>query len=80
MDNVLDAIVHSYYKHENKSIWSTRVVFRLEFDGDICFCVAPSKSTFLLMFADLFDAFRNLFVFGVFVKFWIWGYKVIKDN
>ena len=32
------------YRLENKSIW---VVFRVEFDGDIHFCVAPPKSMVL---------------------------------
>ena len=53
------------YGLENKSIG---VVFRVEFDGDIRFCVAPPKSTFFMIFIDLFEVLRDFFVFGVFVK------------
>ena len=42
-----------------------RVVLRVEFDGDVCFFLAPPKSMFLLIFIDVFS---NLFVFQVFVK------------
>ena len=42
------------YRLENKSIW---VVFRVEFDGDIRFCVAPPKSMVLLIFIDFFRCF-----------------------
>ena len=53
------------YRLENKSIW---VVFRVEFDGDIHFCVAPPKSMVLLIFIDFFGVFSNFFVFGFFAK------------
>ena len=39
------------YGLENKSIWA---VFRVKYDGDIRFCVAPSKSRFSMIFIDLF--------------------------
>ena len=53
------------YGLENKSIG---VVFRVEFDGDVRFFVAPPKSMFLSMLIDFFDVFYNFFVFQVFVK------------
>ena len=48
-----------------------RVVFRVEFDGDVRFFVAPQKSMFLLISIDFFIFFCNLFVFQVFVKIMI---------
>ena len=62
-DNVLGHI--RSYRPENKSI---RVVFRVDFDGDVRFCVAIQKNNVLLFFIDFFDAFCNFFVFQVFVK------------
>ena len=53
------------YRLENKSMG---VVFRVEFDGDVRFFVAPPKSMFLSFFIDFFDVFCNFFVFQVFVK------------
>ena len=50
---------------ENKSIW---IVFRIEFDDDIRFCVAFPKSMFLLVFTNFFEFFRDLFVFVVFLE------------
>ena len=57
-DNVLGHI--RSYRPENKSI---RVVFRIDFDGLVRFCVAVQKSMFLSMFMDFFDVFCNFFVF-----------------
>ena len=36
-----------------------RVVFRVEFDGDVRFFLAPPKSMFLSISIDFFDVFYN---------------------
>ena len=64
------------YRLENKSIW---VVFRVEFDGDIRFCVAPPKSMVLLIFIDFFDVFRNFLIFGFFVKLLIFFFRAAAE-
>ena len=42
-----------------------RVVFRVEFDGDVHFCIALQKSTVLSIFLNIFMIFR----FSDFSKF-----------
>ena len=56
-----------------------RVVFRVEFDGDVRFFVAPPKSTLLSIFIYLFDVFCNLFVFRVFVKILIFFFRAAAE-
>ena len=63
------------HRHENKSIW---VVFRVEFDGDICLFVAPPKSMFLIIFLDFFEVVHDFFVFLTFswkdvTTFWLFS-------
>ena len=53
------------YGLENKSV---RVVFRVEFDGDIRFWVSPPKSTRLLIFIKFFGGFSWFFHFRIFQK------------
>ena len=45
-----------------------RVVFRVEFDGDVRFCLASPKSMFLSIFIDVFVVFLQFFRFPSFRK------------
>ena len=56
-----------------------RVVFRVEFDGDVRFFLAPPKSMFLLISIDFFDVFCNFFVFQVFVKILIFFFRAAAE-
>ena len=53
------------YGLENKSMG---VVFRVEFDGDVRFFVAPPKSMFLLILKCVFRCFLQFFRFPSFRK------------
>ena len=45
-----------------------RIVFRVEFDGDVRLFLTPPKSMFLSMFIDFFDVFLQCFRFPSFRK------------
>ena len=45
-----------------------RIVFRVEFEGDICFCLAPPKSMFFLVFHRFVRRFLQFFRFPSFCK------------
>ena len=63
------------FNHTNTKISLHRVVFRVEFDGDIRFCVAPPKSTFLLTFLDFVEVFHAFLVLSVFAKLQIFVFR-----
>ena len=46
------------------------VVFRIEFDGDVRFCVALFKKTILSMFIDFYQYFRDFHDFRFSAFFW----------
>ena len=54
----ISGIIQESCAFENKFIW---VVFRVEFDGDVRFFVAPPKSTFLSMvfFSSFYSSFSE---------------------
>ena len=62
MDSALGHF-HQSYKHENASVLGS--FCGEKFDGAVQFCVAPPKSTSLLIY---FVFFVKFFDFGVFVK------------
>ena len=45
-----------------------RIVFRVEFDGDVRFFLTPQKSMFLSISIDFFDVFLQFFRFPSFRK------------
>ena len=62
------AMCWTIFDRTDMKISLCRIVFRVEFDGDVPFFLAPPKSMFLSIFIDVFDVFCNFFVFQVFVK------------
>ena len=59
------AMFWTIFDRTNMKISLYRVVFHVEFDGDVRFLLAPPKSMFLLIFIDLFDVF-SIFSFSKF--------------
>ena len=62
------AMFWTIFDRTDMTISLHRVGFRVEFDGDVRFFIAPPKSMFLSLSIDFFDVFCNFFLFQVFAK------------